>query len=108
MSAVADPNAAYREANKLKAAGDLEAACDKLLAIVADYPDHALSHSALAVHLQRLGRNDDAVGHAKKVTELEPDDPFSFSQLSVVCQRAGLIAEAEDAMARARMIQMRG
>ena len=108
MPAIADPTAAYREANKLKAAGDLEGACEKLEAIVAEHPDHALSHSALAVHLQRLGRNDQAVTHAKRVTELEPDDPFSYSQLSVVCQRCGLIQEAEDAMAKARMIQMRG
>ena len=108
MADVPDPIAAYREANTLKAAGDLEGAVAKLEAVVAEHPDHALSHSALAVHLQRLGRNDDAVAHATRVTELEPDDPFSFSQLSVVCQRCGLIAEAEDAMAKARMIQMRG
>jgi len=44
------------------------------------------------------------VSHAQKVTELEPNDPFSFTQLSVICQRCGKIPEAEDAMARSRML----
>jgi hypothetical protein len=39
------------------------------------------------------------------VCELEPTDPFSFTALSVACQRGGWIAEAEDALARSRMLQ---
>jgi Flp pilus assembly protein TadD len=70
-------------------------------------PNHVLTHSALAVHLQKLGDKEGAIAHAKKVTELEPEDPFSFTQLSVICQRCGLIPEAEDAMARARMMESR-
>ena len=107
----ADPrvaNARYREANKLKAAGDLEGATDQLLALVADHPGHEPSHCALAVYLQRLGRDEEAITHAQKVAEMNPDDSFSFSQLSVIYQRCGRIQEAEDAMAKARMIQMRG
>jgi Flp pilus assembly protein TadD len=37
--------------------------------------------------------------------KLEPKDPFSYTALSVACMRAGLIPEAEDALARSRMLQ---
>jgi len=94
----------YDEAMKIKEQGDLEAAVNKWFEGLKANPDHALTHSALAVHLQKIGRKEEAVQHAKKVTELEPNDPFSFTQLSVICQRCGLIPEAEDAMARAHAI----
>jgi Flp pilus assembly protein TadD len=96
---------AYDEAIKLKDAGRLEEAAARLTEILSSEPNHVLTHSALAVVLQRLGKNDEAVAHARKVTELEPNDPFSFTQLSVICQRCGKIQEAEDAMARSRMMQ---
>jgi Flp pilus assembly protein TadD len=54
----------------------------------------------------RLRRHDEAIQHALKVCELEPKDAFSFTALSVTYQRAGHIPEAEEAMARARMMQM--
>jgi len=95
----------YDEATKLKGAGKLDEAVVKLNEILAIEPGHVLSHSALGVILQRLGRLDEAIAHATKVCELEPNDPFSFTQLSVICQRCGKIQEAEDAMARAHMLQ---
>lgn len=98
----------YDEANELKEQGDLEGAAAKLREILAEDDSFVLAHSALAVNLQRLGQNEDAVKHAKRVTELEPDDPFSYTQLSVICMRCGLIQEAEDAMAKSREVQMRG
>jgi len=95
----------YDAAIKLRDAGDLAGAAIKLEAIAGEHPEHALTHSALGVILQKLGRFDEAIAHAAKVTELEPNDPFSFIQLSVICQRCGRIPEAEDAMARARVMQ---
>lgn len=94
----------YDEAMTLKASGQLDAAIAKWQEGIALDPAHGLTHSALAVHLQRAGRPKEAVEHAKKVTELAPNDPFSFTQLSVICQRCGLIPEAEEAMARAQML----
>jgi Flp pilus assembly protein TadD len=95
----------YEAAERLKAAGDLEAAVAALEAVVADHPDFALAHSALAAWCTRLERHADAVRHARRVCELEPNDPFSFTALSVACQRGGWIPEAEEALARSRMLQ---
>ncbi len=99
------PAKLYDAANKLKSQGDLEACIEALKALLVSFPEHVQTHMALAVYQQKQGRFDDAIYHAKKVTELEPDDAFSFTQLSVIYQRCGKIFEAEDAMARARLIQ---
>ena len=98
------PDELYDDAIRSKDQGDFEAAATKLLAIVGEAPTHSLSHSALAVVMQKLGKSDEAIAHAKKVVELEPNDPFSYAQLSVICQRCGRIADAEDALARNRMM----
>lgn len=94
----------YSEAEKLKDAGQLDDAVARLSELTRLHPDYALPHSALAVILSKQGRHDEAVAHAQRVCELEPDDPFSFTALSVICQRGGRIMEAEDAMARSRMM----
>ncbi len=96
----------YDQADKLKDAGKLDEAAAKLNELLAADPQYALAHSALAVILTRLGRHAEAIEHGKKVCELEPNDPFSFTALSVTYQRAGKIPEAEEALARARMMQM--
>jgi Flp pilus assembly protein TadD len=100
-----DANAMYDEANKLKDSGDLEGAVAKLEEILTFEPNHVLTHQALAVYCQRLHQADKAIAHANKVCELEPNDSFSYTQLSVILQRCGKIQEAEDAMARGRMMQ---
>lgn len=95
----------YAAAERLKDAGDLGAAVAALEALVADEPSYALAHSALAAWCTRLERHDDAVRHARRACELEPDDPFSYTALSVACMRAGRIPEAEDALLKSRMLQ---
>ena len=104
---MATPDELYKEASQLKSAGKMEEAVSKLQEIVATAPDHVQSHMALGVHLQKLGRPDEAIVHARRVTELEPNDPFSFTQLSVIYQRCGKIPEAEEAMAQAHALQGR-
>jgi Flp pilus assembly protein TadD len=105
---VEDPrNDRYAAAERLKDSGDLPAAVAALESLVADHPDFALAHSAMAAWCTRLERHDEAVRHARRACELEPADPFSYTALSVACMRAGRIAEAEDALARSRMLQSR-
>ena len=91
----------YDEAIALQQEGKLEEAVAALQQIVADASDFALAHAALSVFYGRLNRHDDAVVHACKVCELEPDDPFSYMSKSLVCQRAGRLGEAEEAMSQA-------
>jgi Flp pilus assembly protein TadD len=95
----------YDEADRLKDAGQLEEAAAKLNELLAQDANYALAHSALAVVYTRLKRHAEAIEHAQRVCQLEPNDAFSYTALSVTYQRAGKIPEAEDAMARARTVQ---
>lgn len=109
---MADPASLYDEADKLKDAGDLPAAAAKLDEALQADADYALAHSALAVIQQKLGEHEKAIEHAKRVCELEPNDAFSHTALSVTYQRAWAgtqdqqyIQLAEEAMARSREIE---
>jgi Flp pilus assembly protein TadD len=95
----------YAEAERFKDQGNNEEAVAVLERLVAQDDSYALAHSALAVLYGRLKRHDEAVRHGLRVCELEPNEPFSFTAMSVTFQRAGKIPEAEEAMARARMLQ---
>ena len=98
----------YQEYETLKDAGKLDEAAASLERLVAADASYPLAHSALAVVYGKFNRHADAIRHGLKVCELEPNEPFSFTAMSVTFQRAGKIPEAEDAMARARMLQARG
>jgi predicted Zn-dependent protease len=91
----------YDEAIELQQQGKLDEAIASLSALVADAPDYALGHAALSVFYGKLGRHDEAVEHAKRVCELDPDDPFSFMSMSLICQRAARLPEAEQALGMA-------
>jgi len=97
----------YDEADRLKDAGKLDEAAAKLAQLAEQDPNYVLAHSALAMLFVKLKRYEDAIRHALKACELEPNDAFNFTALSVTFQRAGKIPEAEEAMARARMLQGR-
>ncbi len=96
----------YDEAVAVQQQGDLDGAIEKLHALLEQDPSYALAHAALAVFYEKKEEHDKAVEHAKKVCELESEDPFSYVALSLICQKAGRIAEAEDAMWRARQAQV--
>lgn len=95
----------YDEAIRMKEAGDLEGAVAALQQLVAEEPQFALGHAALSVFYQALDRNDDAVEEGRKVCQLEPEDPFSFVAMSLICQKAGRIPDAEQALMEARRVQ---
>ena len=105
----------YDEADRLKNEGKLEEAVPKFKESIEADPQYALPYSALAVVLQKLGQHDEAITHAQKVCALQPDDPFSYTAMSVTYQRAyagtnnmEYIRLAEDAMEKSRTLQMGG
>ncbi|MGL4512605.1 MAG: tetratricopeptide repeat protein [Lacipirellulaceae bacterium] len=109
---MADVHTLYSESDQLKAAGDLDGAVAKLEEALGVEPGFALAHSGLAVLEQRRGNHQQAIEHALKVCELEPNDAFSFTALSVTYQRAyagtgdtSFIGLAEDAMAKSRVME---
>jgi Tfp pilus assembly protein PilF len=95
------PDQLYDEAVELRDVGDKAGAIAKLDEAVAIDPKFAIGHGMLAKLYSDIAESDKAIAHAKKVVELEPDDTFSYTALSVIYQRCGKIAEAEHAKALA-------
>src|SRR5947209_13156149 len=58
----------------------------------------------MARTLQDLGRLDDAISIAKRITEVDPDDVLAHTSLSVLYQKKGMIPEAEAEGAKARVL----
>jgi len=108
---MSDVSQLYDEADRLKELGDLEGAVAKFQESLSLDDTYALAHSALAVVLQRLSRHEEAIQHAARVCQLEPQDAFSFTALSVTYQRAyagtnnmQYIRLAEEAMEKSRIL----
>jgi Flp pilus assembly protein TadD len=99
-------NELYDQAADLRDHGDKEGAVAKLEEAVGLDPGFALGHGMLAKLYADLANSDSAIAHARKVVELEPDDAFSYTALSVIYQRCGRIPEAEHAKAMAWQKQM--
>jgi Tfp pilus assembly protein PilF len=96
----------YDQAADQRDQGDKEGAIKKLEEAIAIDPAFVLAHGMLAKLYADLAVSDKAIAHAVKVAELEPDDAFSFTALSVIYQRCGRIPEAEHAKAMAYEKQM--
>ncbi len=109
---MSDNHAKYNEVEKKIDDEKFEEAISGLNEIVSDDPSFVLAHLALARVFTKTGQHDLAIKHGEKACELEPEDAFNFTALSVTYQRAWAgtqvqeyITKAEDAMARARMLQ---
>lgn len=109
---MADPHNLYDEAEKLKDDGKYQEAIAKYLEILEVDAHFALAHLALAVVYGKVGDHEKAVQHGERACQLEPNDPFSFTAMSVTYQRAfagtrnpEYIHLAEHAMAKAHALQ---
>ena len=74
---------------------------DRCLQIDPDYVDALLGKAM--VHLARK-QFDEAIELGKRIVELTPDDVLAHTNLSVFYQRAGRIPEAEEAAAKAKVL----
>ena len=107
-----DVHKKYNEVEKLIDDEKFEEAIAGLTEIINEDGTFVLAHLAQARVYTKTGQHDLAIQHAEKACELEPEDPFNFTALSVTYQRAWAgtqeqqyITKAEDAMAKARMLQ---
>ncbi len=109
---MADVHSKYNEVEKLIDDEKFDEAIEGLTRIVAEDESFVLAHLALARVYTKTGQHDLAIAHGEKACELEPEDPFNFTAMSVTYQRAWagtqdqqFITKAEDAMARAQQLQ---
>ncbi|MEM1069750.1 MAG: scaffolding protein [Planctomycetota bacterium] len=108
---MSDLHAKYNEVEKLIDDEKFEDAIAGLNEIVEADESFVLAHLALARVYTKTGQHDLAVQHAEKACELEPNESFNYTALSVTYQRAWagtqnqqFITKAEDAMAKAQML----
>jgi tetratricopeptide (TPR) repeat protein len=111
---MADLTAMYNEADKLKDQGKQEEAIARLEELLAVDANYTLAHLALAVLYGRVGQHERAVEHGRRACELEPEEAFNFTAMSVTYQRAfagtgnrDYIRLAEEAMGQASALQYR-
>ena len=102
----------YKEAETLKRAGKLDEAIVLLEELLKQDELHVLSHLALAVMYGKVGKYAEAVKHGERAVEIEPQDTFNFTALSVTYQRAFeatqdriYIQKAEEAKQRSAQMQ---
>lgn len=102
----------YAAGERLKAEGQFESAIEKFREVLQQDANYALAHFALAVVYGKLGQHEEAVRHGELGCQLEPNDPFSYTAMSVTYQRAfsgsrdpRYMQLAEDAMARSHALQ---
>ena len=67
----------------------------------------AIAWNGLSMTLSQSGDLDGAIEAARKLIELEPDDPLSHTNLSRLYQQNGMIPEAEEESASAMRLQMK-
>lgn len=109
---MSDITTRYNEAEKLKDEGKYDEAVEILTGILAEEPEHILTHLTLGRIYTLQQKFDLACEHGQKACELEPNEPFNYTALSVTYQRvfAGTqdqkyIGMAEDAMAESRRLE---
>jgi tetratricopeptide (TPR) repeat protein len=102
----------YNAAEQLKDQGKYDEAIALLQEILSENAEHVLTHLTLARIYTLQGKFDSAIAHSQQACQLEPQDPFNFTALSVTYQRtfAGtqdhkFIQMAEDAMAESRRLE---
>ena len=111
---MADVHTLYDEAEGLKDQGKLQEAIAKYKEVLEADDTFALAHFALAVVYGKVDEHEKAVKHGERACELDPEDAFSYTAMSVTYQRAfagtqdrRYIQLAEDAMGKAQAMQMR-
>jgi tetratricopeptide (TPR) repeat protein len=94
----------YYAALDLVSEGEHERAVPEYQKSLEADPTFTEAMHGLARALQDLGRLDEAIAVAKRISEIDPDDVLAYTSLSVLYQKKGLIPEAEAEGAKARVL----
>ena len=94
----------YYAALDLYADGKAEAAAGEYQKALAADPSFVDALHGLARVYQDLARFDEAIEVAKKISEHDPDDVLAHTSLSILYQKKGMIAEAEEESNKARIL----
>jgi Flp pilus assembly protein TadD len=103
---MSDARSVYREAFQHFARGELDQAIAGYHRAIAIDEKLAIAWNGLSMAYRSQGELELATEAALKLIELEPDDPLSHTNLSILYQQRGMIAEAEDEKARAMQLQL--
>jgi Flp pilus assembly protein TadD len=103
---MSDARARYRSAFQHFANGRVTEAIEGYRAALAADPKLAIAWNGLSMAYQKQGELDLATEAALRLVELEPDDPLSHTNLSILYQLRGMIPEAEEEKARAMQLQL--
>ena len=104
---MSDARAHYREGFTHFAKGEHAEAIALYRRAIESDGEFAIAWNGLSMALAQSGDLDGAIEAAKRLIELEPDDPLSHTNLSRFYQQKGMIPEAEDEKAVAMRLQMK-
>lgn len=71
------------------------------LAVQPDFADALLAMATAQMNANLL---DEAIASGRRLIEIDGEDPFAHTTLSMIYQRKGMIDEAEKEQAKARML----
>ena len=84
--------------------GDAAGAVERFEQVLAVDPKHPEARHGLVRALEDAGRDDDALRVTEQLIAEDPDDVLAVTRLSMLYQHKGMIAEAEAAAARAKIL----
>jgi len=97
-------NQHYLEAMKLFGEGKNKEAVEAYGRALEEKPDWTDAMHGMAMAYSNGGLHEKAIEVARRILELDPNDPFTHTSLSMFFQRKGDIEEAEKEGAKARML----
>lgn len=94
----------YKQGLKLFGENKFPEAIEAYRACLAEDPDWTEGLHGLAMAQMHAGLIDDAIATGLRIVELDKNDAFAHTSLSMFYQRKNMIEEAEKEAAKARMI----
>lgn len=101
---VSDIDSLFDAGLQCMADGEASQAAHLFEQVLASRPNDVEAEHGLIRALVDAGRVDEALRRTQQLIEREPDDVLAVTRLSMIYQQKGMIAEAEAAAARAKIL----